>query len=172
MAVSRYVLCVLALFSACLIPSCQFRTLRAHQTERKLVRVLTDVFEQEDAVARATDVKMLEGHVRNLEMMLRSLNLERAVALVMPLLGKLRGQARTDADFIQSVDRVVQEAGCSHALVVALDHAWKFEQKRPRQVFGFMDTDAKTLDPKYRYSQQILDNRAMASHGDAGVTSR
>ena len=126
----------------------------AARAERELRIALLEAFQQENNIPSERDIRELKDHSWSLELTLRSVHLENNMKRISPLLRLFRRQ-HAKSDFVARVQRMVEDVGCSKALLcAALESSNDVD-------FDFYETESGELNPRYRYSQTVFDERAI-----------
>lgn len=124
--------------------------------EEEVKLVLQSVFEKEDIFPPERNVLKLREHAWNLEMMLRSVQMEKDKDRIREVLKRyFLKYERNLGEAKRNLEAVVAETGCSKALLLTLS------QRTQGINFEFFESPERELNAKYRYSRLILDERAM-----------
>lgn len=124
------------------------------RAEKDLRFALLEAFQRENDIPSGRNIRELKDHTLSLELTLRSVHFENNKKRILPLLRLLK-QRLEKSDFVVQVERMTEEAGCSKALLSsALECANDVD-------FDFYEMANGKLNPRYRYSQTVLDERSI-----------
>ena len=147
------------LFSLLFLAGCSTERLYTAPTRPRfnsdLAAMLANVYSEENSHAAELKITKRSGHDWNLAMMIRDEQKIRNVNRLKPLFYALYKNSGSEESFIRAVDEIVQKSGCSRA-VISICSQYPFHNS-----FEFMDYLSSSLNMKYRYSQQVLDDRIM-----------
>jgi hypothetical protein len=135
------------------------------QTDRQLARAERDLsdalkfsFELENFVPPERSLLKLNGHAFNLELMLRASHLDNSRVKIRPLLRRFFAAHSFDEGLIKSrLENIVSDVGCSKALLILL------MEERCGIPFEFFENSDLSLNPRFRYSKALLEERKVFS---------